>query len=172
MEKKTDLLLDVIYYLKKKNINVLIHLIGDGPYLNILKEKIKKLNYNNNFKFYGSLQNEKYISKIIFASDFTIIPAIAGLSIIHSFCYGTPVATLISDNHPPEFLHAINFKNSILDKTVKNLSFKISELYKNKKLYLKLRHSVRTYYEEKLTLNNMLIGFTKAIKYSFANKSK
>lgn len=74
--KRQDLLIDAMSKIEDKNIKLL--LIGDGPKKEMLIEKVKKLNLNNNIFFLGWIENPKFIYQfidmIVYLSDHEGLP--------------------------------------------------------------------------------------------------
>lgn len=163
--KKANLLPGIVEKLFEHGINVMVHVVGEGDSLTTLKEIVSSRRLMNNFKFYGSLYDEELVSKIIYASDFMIIPAWLGLSINHSLCYGTPVATLINERHPPEIEFAQDGVNAILGNSIDELVESIHETWSNRAAYESMRSSARQYYKSNLSLPSMLSGFSDAVDH-------
>ena len=102
--KKLEQLIKAAYLLNKKNHKVHIAFIGDGPERQNLHEMSINLGISKYVHFLGALYDEYIIGKMISASDLCVIPSGAGLSVMHSMVYGTPV--LLHDkyeNHFPEW---------------------------------------------------------------------
>lgn len=164
--KKPHLLTDIVEKLQNRGISIMIHLVGDGQLLSSLKETISKRKQEDSFRIYGAIYDEELTSKIIYASDFMIIPAWLGLSINHSLCYGTPVATLANECHPPEIEFAEDGVNAILGNSIDEIVERVSEIWSNCEAYNLMRSSARRYYERKLSLSSMLSGFSNAIEHA------
>ena len=58
-EKNLDELIDFLPNLISKNHNIKMVLVGDGPYLNHMKDKVKKLNLENHVRFTGVIPHEE-----------------------------------------------------------------------------------------------------------------
>ncbi len=70
-EKGIDLLIDSIQNLRKEFI-AKIHIVGDGPLLTPLQNKLDKFNINS--EFHGFIAQEK-IYRLLIDSDFIILPS-------------------------------------------------------------------------------------------------
>lgn len=168
--KKVKKLCDIVNDLVSQGKSVKVHVVGDGEDLNLLKEAVSNKGLSSMFVFYGALYHEERVAKIIYCSDFMLIPAWLGLSVNHSFCYGTPVATLINESHPPEIQFAINMENAILAQSISHLAEQISETLTNKSVYERMRINARDYFEQQLGVNNMFVGFESAINKAISKK--
>ncbi|MDV7187795.1 glycosyltransferase [Lutibacter sp. TH_r2] len=114
-QKKLKVVIDLISYLKKRNIYINVLFVGDGQEKEILIAYAKKHNVYRNICFYGACYDEFEIYKLLASSTCCISPGEVGLTAIHALNYGTPV---ISHNDPnnqmPEFEAIINNYNGVL----------------------------------------------------------
>ncbi len=98
--KRLDLLLEAAQLLKE--VNVLI--VGDGPDRDRLMELGKELGLGPRLHFQGACYDEREIGRILGAADLCVVPDELGLTIIHSFSFGTPLVTHdFCQGHGPEF---------------------------------------------------------------------
>lgn len=91
-EKKLTYLLEVANLLNENGIEVNLLIIGTGTEEKELKSKATRL-VKKNFHFYGSCYDENILGQLIANADLCISPGNVGLTAIHCFSYGTPVAT-------------------------------------------------------------------------------
>ena len=73
--KKLDLALDAMKIVKDKGHNFKYLIVGDGPYLKDLKEKVKKLNLENEVIFTGKIMDRDFLSAHYLRSDLFIFPS-------------------------------------------------------------------------------------------------
>jgi len=163
--KKIHLLTDFVKILKAKGVHCTVHIVGDGPELPALKNIVSALQQTDCFRFHGSIYEEELVARILHASDFMIMPAWLGLSINHSLCYGTPVATLSTELHPPEFEFAEDGINAVVAKSIDELADRVLDIWSNDESYQTMRLNARHYYESKLSLINMQAAFSSAIEF-------
>lgn len=97
--KKLNIILDIIYNLKKEKIKANLLLIGSGPDEERLIKIAEDYKIIDQINFYGPSYSEEEISKLIYMSDICISPGEVGLTAIHSMMYGTPVITHNDFNH-------------------------------------------------------------------------
>ena len=99
--KRLIQLLEASVAIKAKGQNPKIIIIGDGPEIENLKAYATE--HKLDVDFLGACYDEAKISRYLMASDAMVIPGFAGLSVIHSLTYGTPVITHDNfTNHAPE----------------------------------------------------------------------
>ncbi|MCK5015836.1 MAG: glycosyltransferase family 4 protein [Candidatus Peribacteraceae bacterium] len=102
--KRLDMIVDAIGILKNKNLDIHVALIGEGREKQFLKELSIQNNVEDQVHFLGASFDEEYLGLVLGSSDLCVIPSGAGLSIMHSMIFGTPV--LIHDdvkNNFPEW---------------------------------------------------------------------
>jgi glycosyltransferase involved in cell wall biosynthesis len=102
--KKIELLIDALNKLgnNKKYYNLI--LIGTQTEGNDLKELVKQLNLEKQVWFYGACFDENLLGELIYNADLCVVPGDVGLTVMHSFIYGTPVITHNNfSSHGPEF---------------------------------------------------------------------
>jgi 1,2-diacylglycerol 3-alpha-glucosyltransferase len=92
--KKYPLLLEAASILKNEGVGVNIMLVGEGPERCVLVEQAAELGVP--LKLAGAQYDEDFLSRALTSAAMTVIPGWAGLSVIHSLSYGTPV--VIHDN--------------------------------------------------------------------------
>lgn len=99
-KKRLDILFIYFKALSQDFPNLMLHIIGDGPLAAMVQAESKS---DPNIIWYGSLTNEKELSKIFAQSALVFVPGHSGLSINHAFFYGRPYVTIKSTTQPPEF---------------------------------------------------------------------
>jgi glycosyltransferase involved in cell wall biosynthesis len=100
--KNYPLLLRAADFLGRQGCNVNILLVGDGPERNVLEHMAKDIRIRMTFT--GARYDEEFISLCFASSDVTVIPGAAGLTVIQSLSYGTPV--VVHDNHEKQMPEA------------------------------------------------------------------
>ena len=84
--KQPQLCINIYEYLIKEIGNsICIHFVGDGDYLNQLKEIVKFKGIENNIKFYGAIHDDVKSGELLYCSDLMIMPGLVGLSVNHAF---------------------------------------------------------------------------------------
>lgn len=102
--KKIELLIKSMSLLEqKKRLSCNLIIVGsDNENVNI-GDLISKYDLQNCW-LYGSCYDEEIIGELIFNADVSVSPGNVGLSVVHSFTYGTPMITHDNfENQMPEF---------------------------------------------------------------------
>ena len=89
-DKEVEILIRAFSQLDSSKEDVRLTIVGDGPEMDSLKKLTKELG-SNNIIFTGEILDEEQTGKWIYISDAFIMPGRLGLSVVHSFCFGTPV---------------------------------------------------------------------------------
>jgi glycosyltransferase involved in cell wall biosynthesis len=88
-----DLLLEAVCELQKRGIATNLMIAGDGPSRTDLDALANRLGIRGSVEFLGPIYDERRLSEIYSHSDISVVPAAAGLSVIHAMWYGVPVLT-------------------------------------------------------------------------------
>ena len=126
--KNIKVLIDSISIINFKNPRLNLLIVGDGPEKLELEKYTKSCLSHKNFKFTGSVYDEKKLSKYYYTSALTISPGNIGLTAIHSLSYGTPVVSHNNfNNQMPEVESIIDGVNGFLfmENDKKDLAYKI-----------------------------------------------
>ena len=87
-ECRFDLLIEAAAQLERSGMSINVLLIGDGPERASLELMARELKVS--MQFFGACYDERTIGRLIYSADLTVSPGKIGLSVIHSFGYGTP----------------------------------------------------------------------------------
>lgn len=164
-DKRIDLLLDSFLLIEKK-FDVALYIIGEGEEITLINEYKKK--YKNIFAL-GAMFDDTITGKYLYASDIMLIPGYVGLSIIHTFSFGTPIVTCHSDIdgpfHAPEIEYLIDEKNGLFcSLTASDIAHKIeSLLFDTDRLKKMSECALMTAYED-CTIDKMCNGFKEIIE--------
>jgi L-malate glycosyltransferase len=103
-EKQIPLLLHAVAAMQKHGKIVHVGLVGDGSEKDALRRLAGELGIGDLVHFFGPIYEESHIGLVFSSSDLSVIPAAAGLSIIHAMAYGTPVLLHERvEDHGPEW---------------------------------------------------------------------
>ena len=167
-DKQADLLLKAFKIVEDKNENCSLTIIGDGPERSNLERLKDELDIKKIF-FAGEITDDNLTGKWIFASDAFIMPGRLGLSVVHSFCFGTPVISQSKDyNYHGEgigYLH--DNLNGILvpDGDTGALASAMIKIVIDKDFSAALRKNAIQTTENECSVQNMISGFKNAIEY-------
>lgn len=102
--KRLDLLFQAIANIAERGRDVHVVLIGEGSERKSLQLLAQNLKIDHLVHFLGAHYDEEFLGLTLSASNLCIVPSGAGLSVIHSMVFGTPV--IIHDRvaqHGPEW---------------------------------------------------------------------
>ncbi|MGE5314212.1 MAG: glycosyltransferase family 4 protein [Acidobacteriota bacterium] len=103
--KEYPLLLEAAALLNKRGLAVTIMLVGEGPERPILAEQAMELGVT--LVLPGARYDEQFLSRAISSASLMVIPGAAGLSVIHSLSYGTPVVVHDDDDEQGPEVEAV-----------------------------------------------------------------
>jgi 1,2-diacylglycerol 3-alpha-glucosyltransferase len=150
IEKNIDLLIEIVEFLLEANYQIILHIIGDGPYLKNVKNNIKKnkiiehvfyygeVDYHNIQEIYSELPNRIFIqpSKSETFGKSSMEACCAGIPL---FCIDCPIHNLLYDeknaflfNTKYDFKDQFNLFINLTDNQKKNM---IKNAYMNSQKY-------------------------------------
>lgn len=140
-EAGIESLRDIAYYLRKRNIDFNISIIGEGPGMEILENILKRDNLEGYFHFYGWMRPQNAFLEII-NFDFGILPwTICESNNVHTaaklmdyMCCAVPVCSLTLR----EQMRTTN-KIGVHTETFEEMVDEIIKIYTDKKVYETLR---------------------------------
>lgn len=168
--KRVDLLLES-FNLLPKHLDVTLHIVGDGPEKELIKQFQEE---NDNIKTYGSVYNDKETAKFLFSSDIMVIPGDVGLGIIHAFSFGVPLITCKQSNrgpvHGPEIEFFKHNENGLYcESNPQSISDALVELLLNKEKLQSMKEVALSTADEKANIEKFIDGFDRAIQYCQEN---
>ena len=167
-DKQIDILLRAFSLVEKKNNDCGLSIIGEGPERNRLVSLSEELNLNN-VNFRGEITDDKETGEWIYVSDAFVMPGRLGLSVVHSFCFGTPVISQKKDGHfhGEGIGYLKDGENGFLaeDGNVSELAGKMLQIISNPELAKRLRQNAFNTAKVECSVDIMLNGFEKAIEY-------
>jgi len=136
-------------------------LVGEGPEKERLLSFIKKNNMGDRIKILGHISDFKVIGNLYSQALLSVSPGYVGLSITQSFAFGVPMLISKDENHSPEIEAVIEGENSLFFDTdnVDDFSNKISDFYKQKKIWVQRRKGISEYCRERYCIERMAQPF-------------
>lgn len=99
-QKNHDGLIDIFNEVQKKNNNAILLLVGEGPLLGVIKEKVDKLNLNDKVKFLGI---RKDVNILMQGMDIFLLPSLyEGLPVVGVEAQASGVLCILSSNMTKE----------------------------------------------------------------------
>jgi glycosyltransferase involved in cell wall biosynthesis len=167
-DKQIDLLLRAYAIVERRNINCRLTIIGDGPERNNLTNLSQELGLKN-IHFTGEILDEEQTGKWIYISDAFIMPGRLGLSVVHTFCFGTPVISQRKEKyfHGEGIGYVKDGENGFLveDGNVSELAEKMLLIISDNELSERLRTNAFYTSRNECSVENMIEGFEHAIEY-------
>lgn len=171
-DKQVDLLLKAFKKLEEINPDCRLSIIGNGSEYNYLKKLSEDLKAVNIY-FLGEILDEETAGKWIYISDAYVMPGRLGLSVVHSFCFGTPVISQKKNSHyHGEGIGYIKEGvNGFLasDGNVNEITEIMNRIISDKELSEKLKHNAFETAKNDCSVDKMLDGFDSAINYVMKN---
>lgn len=166
--KKIDLLIEAIYKLKQNNLFFNLIIIGNDSKEINLNKLVSNYNLEKNIWFFGPCYDENVLGELIYNADLCVVPGDIGLTVMHSFVYGTPVVTHNNfTKHGPEF-EAISPKETgdfFIEDSIEDLCSKIKEWTILKELNRKIiRENCYKVVDEIYNSNNQINILSKIFK--------
>ncbi|MBD7964910.1 glycosyltransferase family 4 protein [Fictibacillus norfolkensis] len=149
--KRIDRIIKVVHELTKKNQNVYLVAIGDGPEKMALAHLVSSLNLKNNVIFTGTLEHAETIYHIANADLYITLNEGGNLgnSVLEALALGTAVCTLRNNSVEKVLMDGYN---AILFNTVdeQKISSQIYKLVENREMIENIKVNARNYAESKL----------------------
>lgn len=123
--------IEVLNYLKNKNVNFLAFVVGEGEMKNELKRLCNLYDLNQNIVFVGA-KNQEWLSNLLSITDLFVCP-LKGRALIEAALGGCPIVAYDIDWHS-EFI--VNKENGVIVdfKDIENLSLESYNILQNNKL--------------------------------------
>lgn len=167
-DKQIEILLKAFSLVEKSFDGCRLTVIGDGPEKNNLLKISEDLKIRN-IHFTGEILDEEQTGKWIYISDAFVMPGRLGLSVVHSFCFGTPVISQRKKGyfHGEGIGYIIDGENGFLsgDKNENDMASKMIEVISDANLSKRLRENAFATAKNVCSIENMLNGFELAIEF-------
>jgi 1,2-diacylglycerol 3-alpha-glucosyltransferase len=166
-KKPLDLITFYLIFKEKFDLDIGIHIIGNGEEIHSIRKLIKEKNISENFYLHGEIFDDNIISKYIFSSDLMFIPGYLGLSINHSFAFGCPVISFKSMSHSPEVEYIIQNKTGYLAKEndFNELTDWVNKFLISNETKTEFKNNIENVITNVCSIDNMLNGFIEIINY-------
>lgn len=166
-DKEVDTLIKAYALIEKSNTDSRLIIIGDGPERKELESLASRLQIKN-ISFPGEILNQEITGRYLYISDVFAMPGRLGNSVVHSFCYGTPVVSVDKG----DFFHCEGISyikegfNGFLaeDRNIEDFYSKMNKIISDKNLSGNLRLNAFKTAKEECSLDKMVDGFRKALE--------
>jgi glycosyltransferase involved in cell wall biosynthesis len=169
-ERRADLLLEAAATLRDEGMSPRLVFIGSG-WPEQLATDIARLKLADVVKMPGSLYGEPALAPWFAASTAVVLPAEAGLAVVHAMAHSKPVVThydmLV---HAPEARVIVHEENGLLFRRgdAVSLAAALRRLIEEPGLRHRLGDNAARAATKKLTIANMVDGFIAAIEHAAA----
>jgi len=167
-DKQIDLLLKAFSHLEKDTAEIRLTIIGDGPEKSNLENLSRELKLKNIF-FTGEITDEVLTGKWIFISDAFVMPGRLGLSVVHTFCFGTPVISQKKEKHfhGEGIGYVKDGVNGFLaeDENISELAERMKRIISDPELSDRLRTNAFYSSQNECSVESMINGINSAVEY-------
>ncbi len=167
-DKQIDLLLKAFSHLEKDTAEIRLTIIGDGPEKSNLENLSRELKLKNIF-FTGEITDDELTGKWIFISDAFVMPGRLGLSVVHTFCFGTPVISQKKEKHfhGEGIGYVKDGVNGFLaeDENISELAERMKRIISDPELSDRLRTNAFYSSQNECSAENMINGINSAVEY-------
>lgn len=171
-----DWLLDATAILAADMPELRVVIIGNGePEKGRLQSMVRERELERHVRFLGAIYREPELAPWFLCSDVFCYPANIGLSILHAFGYGLPVVTsdrTESQNPEIEALRPGENGMTYIDGDARDLARTLRALLGDPTLRKRLGEEALATALDRFTLENMVDGFERAIRYCVRNSGK
>jgi glycosyltransferase involved in cell wall biosynthesis len=168
-EKRIDIVLQAMKRVVECHSNTHLAVIGDGPIREGVRQLVERLDIPHMVTMFGSIYDERELGLIYMNSTAAILPAFAGLAIMHAFSYGVPfIIGRGKTNHGPESELVIHNHNGFVCNlnSVDEFAGAVCLLIENEELHRTMSENAFRMIHEKYNLDNMAAGIVDAVRYS------
>ncbi len=165
-DKQIDLLINSFGILNSRSSDARLTIIGDGPERESLQTLAGTI---SGIEFKGEILNDEQTGKWLYASDALVMPGRLGLSVVHAFCFGTPVISQAKDGyyHGEGIGYLKDGINGFLakDGDAEDIARKMSVLCDDPEYLESMRKNALDTIESECSVEKMLDGFQQAIEH-------
>ncbi|GAI80593.1 unnamed protein product, partial [marine sediment metagenome] len=142
-------------------------IVGDGEERSESEALIASLGLEKQVIMLGAIYDELELAKVFMASDVVTLPGQVGLAVVHSFAYGKPVVTRVSDSYSPELENLIDGQNGIRLASDEPASYgkALEKICLDKSFRGKLSQGAKEQVKE-VTMQKMADGFRQAVLFT------
>jgi glycosyltransferase involved in cell wall biosynthesis len=145
--------------------NITLDFIGDGEEEGKLKAMVQKFGLQNRVIFWGRMESDDEIFKIISHAIVSVSPTQAGLSVLHSMALGCPFLTAEDAITGGErFYIEDNINSYFYDGTIDRLAEKIIWIINNQSINNQVALNAYEFYHNKCSIQNYADSFITIIK--------
>lgn len=168
-EKRIDIVLQAMKRVVECHANTHLAIIGDGPMKDEIRRTVEVLDIPHMVTMLGAIYDERELALVYMNSTAAVLPAFAGLAIMHAFSYGVPfILGRGKTDHGPEAELVIDQHNGFicdLD-AIDAFARSMCLLIENEELRKTMSENAFRMIADKYNLDNMAAGIIDAVRYS------
>lgn len=171
-DKQVDRLIEAFGSLSRRIENCRLTIIGDGPE----RERLEKISATagGNVFFAGEMTDDREVGKWLYISNALVMPGRLGLSVVHSFCFGTPVISQKKDSffHGEGIGYLKDGVNGLLseDGDAEDLERKMEHLITHPELNDEMRRNALITVANECSVEKFMDGFESAVNFAVKHK--
>jgi len=150
---------------KRKDSNLILNIIGDGPEYNLIDKYIKQNGLSKKIFLRGAIYDDKELESYFKKAICLISPGQAGLTVLKSFAFGVPFITSNNAITGGERQNIVNGFNGLFFKDQRGLDDILERCLNDKVFFHKMGINAYNFYWNEATIDVMVDGFEKAIDY-------
>lgn len=161
--KKIDIIIKMMPELIKYSEVLKFEIVGDGPCRKALEELVEKLDILDRVIFHGASSDPLFLAKLYSRAIIEVSPGQAGLSVPTALGHSTPFATMFNAISGGETDSIVHGYNGFIANNEGELLAQLISVVKDRALVDKMKENSLRFYNENLTVLNMVSGFEEAI---------
>jgi glycosyltransferase involved in cell wall biosynthesis len=168
-EKRIDIVLHAMKRVVERHSNTHLAIIGDGPMKEEIRQMVEVLDIPHMVTMFGGVYDEREHALIYMNSTAAVLPAFAGLAILHAFSYGVPfILGRGKTDHGPEAELVIHRHNGFVCnlESIDEFADAMCLLLENEELHRTMAENAFRMIHEKYNLDNMAAAIVDAVRYS------
>lgn len=164
-EKRIDLLLESFNKLSAV-LDVELHVIGDGPERASVESAAAR---NDAIICHGAIWDERRSGAFLYAADVCLNPGYLGLSLVHCFCFGTPIVSCLSTEEGPFHSPEVDYlqpgvNGLLLASDADALAGALQQFLTDEAALSSMSAAARRTSLEEVSLDRMMDGFAEAFE--------
>lgn len=162
--KRLELLIDAIDVLSHRYEDIKLHIIGDGNYLQIIKQYVNESNLKKTITFHGRVTEG--LNVLLSQYHVLALPGLGGLAIVDGMISSLPIISGLADGTE---LDLINDDNGFVtnNMTTDYMIEKIDLLYNNPELVKKMGENSYKKITGEFSFNNYIRQFYQCLKFVY-----
>lgn len=143
--------------------NITINIVGAGRANDYVRAVASKLGVAHRVVFHGEVLDSNALRPLFERALAYVSPGPVGLGVLHSFAYGVPVVTHLTERHGPEFANLAHGRNALIYRCYEELKEIMLQLCSDRAISARLGRQAYELYASQRTLGQMVESLRMAI---------